>query len=342
MQPRKKSSRRVAGRVVKRTLADGTVKEYRYAPYKKSKSRVGADSVEALIRAYKQSPEWARLSPRTKSGYTIYLRPLDGIAHLSIKAVVRRDIIVLRNAISTARGIGAATGFSRATSALFGWAVETEQLERSPFHKIKRLEGGHWPAWTVDQAEKALAGLPEHFRRAVILGVYTGQRRGDLCSIKWSAYDGERLTFTQQKTDVVVIVTATPDLKAELDEWKGTRSPDDTILTDAKGRPWVANKLSVTLPKALEDLKLPKGLNVHGLRKLFAAAIAERGGTTNQIAAGTGHRTLAMVQLYTKSADQRIMAAEAVALLPRFGKKTEAENALQTENTTDDNSAISD
>lgn len=322
--------RRKAGRVVRRTLADGSVKEYRYAPYKKTPPRVTTDSVEALIRAYKRSPRWEDLAPNTRSGYLTYLRPLeDAFDGASFKDLTRGDIITVRDGISKKRGRGAATGFIRAVGALFDWAVEAGQIERSPVYNIKRLEGGHLKAWTVEQAEKALAGLPEHFRRAVILGVYTGQRRGDLCSVKWSAYDGVQITFVQGKTDEEVIVAATPDLKAELDAWRATATAE-TILTDAKGRPWVPNKLSVTLPAALKDLGLPAGLNVHGLRKLFAAAIAERGGTTHQIAAGTGHQTLAMVQLYTKSANQRIMAAEAVALLPRFGKKTEVTNDLQS------------
>lgn len=317
--------RRKAGRVVKRVLADGSVKEYRYAPYKKASTRVVPDSVELLIRAYQRSPRWDDLAPNTKSGYRTYLRPLEeAFGALPVKELTRGNIITVRDGISKTRGRGAATGFQRAVGAIFDWAVDAGQIDRSPVYKIKRLDGGHLPAWSIEQAETALAGLPEHFRRAVILGLYTGQRRGDLCHAKWSAYDGKRIQFVQEKRkgDIVVVLEVHPALKLELDEWKKTRTAE-TILTDARGRPWVPNKMSVTLPLALQGLNLPPGLNVHGMRKLFASVIAERGGTTHQIAAGTGHQTLSMVQLYTKSASQRIMGAEAVALLPEFGKKPE-------------------
>jgi integrase len=317
--------RRKAGRVVRRTLADGTVKEYRYAAYKKAETSLRPDSIELLIRAYQRSPHWDDLAPNTKSGYRTYLLPLEqAFGALPAKELTRGDIITVRDGISRTRGRGAATGFIRAVGSLFDWAVDSDQIDRSPVYKIKRLEGGHLQAWTVEQAEVALAGLPEHFRRAVVLGLYTGQRRGDLCKVKWSAYDGRRIQFIQEKRQgkVTVVLDVHPALKSELDEWKKAKTAD-TILTDAKGRPWVPNKLSVTLPLALRGLALPPGLNVHGMRKLFAAVIAERGGTTNQIAAGTGHQTLSMVQLYTRSASQRVLSAEAIALLPEFGRKSD-------------------
>ncbi|GBQ44968.1 hypothetical protein AA11826_0761 [Komagataeibacter oboediens DSM 11826] len=63
---------------------------------------------------------------------------------------------------------------------------------------------------------------------------------------------------------------------------------------------------------AAKEGKIPKGLNVHGLRKLAATLLAEAGCTTHEIAAITGHKTLAMVQHYTLSADQERLAKGAV------------------------------
>jgi integrase len=312
-----KNLRRKPGRVVRRKLADGTTKEYHYAAYKRH-SRVLADSVIACIRAYRRSPGWSALAPSTQSGYGFYLRHLEAaMGDSAVAAVTRRDIITIRDGIARTKGNGAGNGFLRACGAFFTWAVDAEWLEHSPVHKVKRLPGSHLPAWTIDQARVALSGIAEHFRRAILLGLYTGQRRGDLCSVRWSAYTGHEIAFIQQKTGAKVTLPVHPELKAELDTWNRTAV---TILTDARGRPWNANKLSVTLPLALRSLGLPAGLNVHGLRKLFAASIADGGGTTHQIAAGTGHRTLGMVSLYTQSADQKRLGAEAVALLPRFGK----------------------
>lgn len=319
----KRSRRKAAGRVVRRTLADGTVKEYRYGAYRPPPVRVTSDSLEALIRAYKRSPAWAALAPATKEGYARYLTPFDAIGHLKAKDVTRRDLLSIRDAIANTRGNGAATGFIRASSVLFSWGVDQEWLAFSPVHKIKRLPGGSLRAWSVEQAQSALLNLPEHFRRAVILGVYTGQRRGDLCAMRWSAYDGAELKFVQQKTKAEITLRLPSELKDELDAWKATATAL-TILSDAKGRPWVPNKLSVTLPIALQAMGLPPGLNVHGLRKMFAASLADNGATTHEIAANTGHKTLAMIQLYTRSADQRKLQAEAVAKIQRFTNDRES------------------
>jgi integrase len=60
------------------------------------------------------------------------------------------------------------------------------------------------------------------------------------------------------------------------------------------------------------------GVNVHGMRKLFAAGMAGAGATTHQIAANTGHKTLAMVQRYTEAADQKKLSDSAVGKIQTF------------------------
>lgn len=315
----KKSKRKArAGRIVRRTLSDGTIKEYRYGAYKPPAPRVAADSLEALIRAYKRSPAWAALAARTQALRASYFAPFEEIGHTRAKDIGRRDILMIRDAISLSRGNGAANNFKQAASTLFAWAVDNEWIDQSPVHKVKKLQGGPgYRAWTADQANKALAGLPERLRRVVVLGLYTGQRRSDLCAVRWADYDGTTLRFVQQKrtgkdkAQAEVVLRVHPDLKAEMDAWRNTATAD-TILVNDWGKPWLPNTLSIVLPRAFKKLKLPPGLNVHGMRKLFAAGMADNGATIHEIAANTGHKTLAMIQLYTRSADQRKLADAAV------------------------------
>lgn len=312
---------RKAERVVRHTLADGTVKEYRYSPYrgKPNPNRPGADSIAALIEAYRSSPKWHALAEPTKRMYLIYLRAFDKAGHLDVKDVRRRDILLLHDRIATTRGPGAAKGFLRASSALFNWAVDREWIEHSPVTRIKTAPSKALRAWTRDEADAALADLPEHLRRVVILGLYTGQRRGDLISMPWTAYDGETIRLTQQKTGEKMVIPCHAALKAELDQWqaqwKDANDTDLTILRDGHGKPWQPTLLSHYLPEALARIGLPRGLNVHGLRKLAAANLADAGCSTHEIAAVTGHRTLAMVQLYTRSADQERLASAAIVRL---------------------------
>jgi integrase len=148
----------------------------------------------------------------------------------------------LRDAIATSRGNGAATGLIRAASALFTWAVDREWIEHTPVTRIKALSGGHLRAWTRKEAETAEARLPPHLARLVILARYTGQRRGDLRSMGWTAYDGATIRLVQQKTGAPLVLPVHLALKACLDAWPRVAA---TILTDARGRPW---KLRVARP----------------------------------------------------------------------------------------------
>jgi integrase len=305
-----KRSSKKAGRVVKRKLADGSVKVYRYQAYVKRPR--DQDTIGDLIQAYNESPEWHALAEATKTVYAIYHRVLVPLGHLQVKNIKRRDLLRLRDAIATARGNGAANGFIRSISVLFGWALDREWIETNPAYRLKKLAAGHLPAWTPEQVATALRLLPPHLCRAVLLALYTGQRRGDLCRLAWTAYDGQTIRLVQQKTGAPLILPVHHELKRELDTWSREAV---TILTDQHGLPWRPVNLSEQLPYALQKIGLPAGLNIHGLRKSAAANLADAGCSASEIAAVTGHKSLQMVALYTASADQERMAKAAIIRL---------------------------
>ncbi|WP_143296016.1 tyrosine-type recombinase/integrase, partial [Acetobacter sp. DsW_059] len=58
--------------------------------------------------------------------------------------------------------------------------------------------------------------------------------------------------------------------------------------------------------------ELPVQCSPHGLRKAAGRRLAEAGCTPHQIAAILGHKTLAEVMRYTRSAEQKKMAQEAM------------------------------
>lgn len=301
-------------------MPDGSVKVYRYPAYQKPRKALG-DTIGELISAWEASPEWRALAANTKAGYGTYLRPLIGMERVRIKDITRRELIAIRNAIAVERGNGAATAFVRATSALFGWAIEAGYIDYSPMTKVKRLPGGHLPAWSTADVEMALSALPEHLRRPVILALYTGQRRGDLIRMPWSAYDGARIRLVQEKTQTPLIIGVPQELKVELDAWRSAAAAT-LILTNKFGRPWKASNLSKQLGDALAKINgFPAHRNIHGLRKLAATNLAQAGCTLHEIAAITGHKSLAMIQLYTASVDQERAAETAIVKLADHRKR---------------------
>lgn len=305
-------------RVVKRRLADGTEREYRYSKTPQRAPRLAPDSLGALIAAYRLSPEWLGLAPATHQNRTYYLRDLEGLADLPASAIRRKNLLAIRDAIAATRGNGAANVFMRTAAVLFRWAVDREWIDHIPIERAKALPGGHLPAWTPAEADYAVTVFPEALRRAVILARYTGQRRADLIAMTWRSYDGSMIRVKQQKTGAELEIPAHPILRAELDAWK--RDATSThILTSECGQMWSANHLSTTMSRLLDRHGFRPHLNVHGLRKLAAADLADAGCTAHEIAAITGHATLAMVELYTKSADQKKLATAAIVrLVKRF------------------------
>jgi len=310
-------------KVVRKRLADGTMREYRYTRGPAQPERPDTGSVAALLAAFKGGPEYAALAPSTRAQYAIYLRPWEEPewARFPVREVTRRHIMAMRDALASPRilpsgrrtgGPGAATAFGRITGALFGWALDRGLIEHSPAQRIKALAKGRLPDWGEDAIALALDKLPEAFRRVVVLGLHTGQRRGDLARMAWQQVRDGRIAIVQGKTGAEVLVPLHPVLAAELAAWRQGRV--GTILLSPRGKPWTDTHLSREMGAQLAKLGMP-GLNVHGLRKAASRRLAEAGCTPHEIAAITGHRTLAMVQHYTDAADRAHMAGGAIVKL---------------------------
>ena len=149
----KKSSKKAAERIVRHTLADGTTRVYRYSAYRPKKAKAVGYTVGDLIAAWQRSPEWKATAPKTKEYYSVYIKPLMGMQHVEASRVERRQLLDIRNAIATARGEGAANGFIRTASAVFGWATDNDWIKFTPVARVKRLKGGHLPTWTTQDVE---------------------------------------------------------------------------------------------------------------------------------------------------------------------------------------------
>jgi site-specific recombinase XerD len=60
---------------------------------------------------------------------------------------------------------------------------------------------------------------------------------------------------------------------------------------------------------------LLEACSAHGLRKACARRLAEAGATAHEIGAVTGHKTLALIQLYTEAAGREGLADSAMEKL---------------------------
>jgi integrase len=86
---------------------------------------------------------------------------------------------------------------------------------------------------------------------------------------------------------------------------------EGTIIVNAYGKPFSARGITFAFYDVLRKLGI-KGYSIHGLRKNAGVAMAEAQCRPHEIAAVLGHKTLRMVMLYTKRADQKRLAASAM------------------------------
>jgi len=296
-----------------------------------ARARHEAGTLGHLIQRWEASPEYLGLSKMTKGNRDRYLKAFASpeFSTRQVASLTRAELLDVRNIVAANSGPAAANMFVQSASSLLSWAVDRGEIPYNVLMRAKALPGGHFPAWSEEEARIAIEKFPEAQRRAVILAYHTGLRRGDLITVGWSAFDGEAIWIQPQKTRKAreakqlapLRLACGPALRAELERWKAENStrakPATTILTSPTGLPWGKEGISFAIKKEVDRLKLREGLNLHGFRKLAATRLAEAGASANEIAAALGWESLSHVQLYTRAADQKRLAEAAVLRLEK-------------------------
>ena len=159
--------------------------------------------------------------------------------------------------------------------------------------------------------ERFLETAPPMMELAFKIGLYTGQREGDVLRMSWHDYDGERIHVVQAKTGAKLRIPVHMELRKALDAHARV-SP--IILTTASGKPFTGSYFRHHWRKAMAAAGL-EGLVFHGLRYTAAAKLAEAGCSLKEIAAITGHKSLAMLEKYSRGADQEKLAGAAILRL---------------------------
>jgi integrase len=115
----------------------------------------------------------------------------------------------------------------------------------------------------------------------------------------------------QEKTSTPLMIPVHPELAAALASVPKTNL---TFLVTERGAPFTSAGFGNWFRDRCNEAGLPQ-CSAHGLRKLAATRLANAGCSTDQIKAITGHRSLSEVARYTKQADQRRLALQAMERL---------------------------
>lgn len=200
---------------------------------------------------------------------------------------------------------GSANDLLKKIRTLIKFAIDAGWRTDDPTLRIKAFPEHEFHTWTEDE----IARYEEHWpigsreRTAFALHLYTGQRRADVARMAWSDVTGVAISVVQAKTGARLAIPLHPHLSAALRAWPRKHV---IILTTAFNRPFSSAGYGNMMADAIAAA---------GLRKAAARRLAEAGCTEKEIAAVTGHTTLKEVARYTRAADQKRLAAGAVAKL---------------------------
>jgi len=274
-------------------------------------ARTRPGSFDALCVSYYRSPDFRGLRPSTQSARRHILerfrsvhggKPLRGLHRQHMTAVIG----------AKADKPEAANHLLKTLRIVLNYAVDQGMLTSNPATGIKKYrskgEGHHsWTEGEVAQFER-LHPVGSKARLALALGLYTAQRKGDVLRMGWQHVSGDCITVRQEKTDAALLIPMHPQLVAVL---ASVPRGNLTFLMTEHGAPFTPNGFGNWWRDRCNEAGL-RHCSFHGLRKAAATRLANAGCRVDQVKAITGHRSLAEVARYTKAADQRRLARQAL------------------------------
>ena len=273
-------------------------------------SKVPTGTFTWLLDRYRDSQAWAKLSTATRKQREAIFRPIVGEIGTKPFSVVTRK--AMQASLDRRKDTPfQAKNFLDAMRGLFRWAVDAQHVEADPTEGIRaakpKTEG--FKVWTEDEVVLFERRWPVGTRErlAFDLLLYTGLRRGDVAQLGRQHVKDGIITLRTAKTGQVVTL---PILAPLAESIAATRTGDLAFVATAAGRPMVKEHFG----NWFRDVCNAAGVkgSAHGLRKLGATRAADNGATEAQLEAIFGWRGGGMAALYTRAANRKKLAIEAM------------------------------
>jgi integrase len=275
-----------------------------------AKGDTTAGSIVWLIERYQETATWAKFSRESQRQRQNLLaqvikaagnRPFTHITKLSLEAARDR------------RGAAQGRKFLDVMRSLFRWAVKAGIAKVDPTAGIdnprpEKTAGFH--VWSEDDVAAYEARWSIGTRERVWLDVllYTGLRRGDAVKLGRQHVRDGVATLKTEKTDTEVTLPILPVLAETL---AAGPCGDLAFIVGEGGRPLTKESFGNLFRKACRAAGLRRR-SAHGLRKTAATRAANAGATVAQLEAIFGWQGGAMAALYTRAADRRRLAIDAM------------------------------
>jgi len=273
-----------------------------------------------LIEAYRSSPEFAGLAPRTRADYQKVFDYLQKLQEMPLYQIDEAAVMTFRDRAFAHKKRRFANYVAQVFRLLFAWGrprgIVPRLLSEVTLIRKPRGEPVRNRRWTREEVSTVLAAAPVELKIPIALAVCTGMRQGDVLRFPWSGYEGGMIVSRSSKTGSSVEMPVHPLLRELLD---AAPRISPVVVVGAKGRPFTPNGFRARFFQLLRRLqaegRIKPGLTFHGLRTTTATMLAEAGCDTQTIMAITGHKTEAIVAHYTRDASRKGRAKEAIRKL---------------------------
>jgi integrase len=296
--------------------------EYRAAISNKPRVTKGAPSTGTLawlVARYRETAAWNQgLSAATRrQRENIFVHVLDTAGSVPVGQITRAAIIEGRE--RRAKTPSQARHFVVAMRGLFGWAVKSGFVKVDPTIGVEsppRKNGDGFIAWTEEHVAAYERRWPIGTRQRVWLDVllYTGLRRGDAVVFgRQHVRDGigeirtEKSKSSRRGGPITVTLPILPVLSATL---AAGPCGDLTFIAGENGQPLTKESFGNLFRDACKAAGVPG--SAHGVRKIAATRAANRGATVPELEAIFGWTGGRMASHYTRSADRKRLATEAM------------------------------
>jgi integrase len=269
-------------------------------------------SFSALCVSYYAAPEFRDLKESTKRvRRNILERFRAEHGHRRVKDLHRAHINTLLGTMDDRPE--AANNLLKVLRVVLKHAVDDKWIENNPALGVKRYrnrnpDGRH--TWTESEIAQFQAAHPINSRAglAFALALYTGSRKADVARLGWQHVRSNRIAVSQQKTGARIDIPIHPELSRALEAVPKTNL---TFLITERSAPFSIAGFGNWFRRMCNAAGLPQ-CSIHGLRKAACRRLAQAGCTEKQIAAISGHTSLSEVARYTKQADRRHLADQAL------------------------------
>jgi integrase len=204
----------------------------------------------------------------------------------------------------------AANNLRKLLNHLLDHAIALNMITANPVKLTRgfKIRGDGFHTWNEAEVARYIERHPlgSKAHLALMLLLYTGQRRSDVIRFGWQHVRADKIAVRQQKTDTPLLLPIAPELAQALDRVPRTNL---TFLLNAHGAPFAQGFGNWFRVRCIEA-GLPQ-CSAHGLRKLAATRMANAGCTERELMAVFGWRSHGEVSRYVRAADQTRLAEQA-------------------------------